>query len=629
MNMKNPAETKNAKHSMPSPHHPFSIGRGVVRATSGVLRKWTALLDGCAVAAPVRVLEPEHSHGLLWGAKRCEPGELAPHSQIIGGVGSGKTILQEMLMRSALVEHDRTTMSTALRCRALVYDPKTELFPVLVAMGVPPEQIVVLNPFDARCTPWDIAADVRSPDAAKEVATILCPHEKDDRNPYFNNAVRDTMQAVFQALHLASPGAWNLNDVVECLSSPEALKKVLRTCEEGERVYVCHFMDMEKQNDTTRSVMSTIRLKVAEYETVARLWDTSGTPSFSIQRWMDAESEPSVLLLPCRETARASLDAINRALFSRMTQVLLDRTDDADRNTESDETWVFIDELVEAGTLDFLPKLMDKGRSKGARVVLGMQTIEGLYRVYGQHLGNEILGLCGNYALLKQTCVKTADYCSQRVGDREIMVATVGYSFSRGRNWGETSGKDSSSSSTGTSINLSYSASAKSEINRAFLASEFLHWPKTSREQGMHVVFGTGNTLPVKTVIPGAVIDWLRPVPDAGARAAFPAMQPRPSVPGSAVPMRPVLREVIGQRSREWHEAQATRSRADAETLAEQLAAGVISENHTESGAETGVSSSQHGVGASLFDDASGKNPEFSKGTSPYLEELWGTERKQ
>ncbi len=609
--------------------HNTTRRRGLTTIASNMLQRVTSLLDGYAVPAEIPVSNDPVGHaGLLWGAKRCDPHELAPHSQIIGGVGSGKTIIQEMLMRSALVEAATDSPHTRLRARALVYDPKTELYPTLVAMGVPPASIVVLNPFDLRCTPWDIAADVCTPDAAKEVATILCPHEKDDRNPYFNNAVRDTMQAVFQALHLAAPGQWTLNDVIECMSSPHTLAKVLRTCEEGERVYLCHFMDMGKPNDTTRSVVSTIRLKVAEYETVARLWSTCETPPFSIRHWMHADTAPSILLLPCRETARASLDAINRAIFSRITQVLLDRTEDEGVNTENDETWVFIDELVEAGNLDFLPKLMDKGRSKGARVVLGMQTIEGLYRVYGQNLGNEILGLCGNYALLKQTCIKTADYCSQRIGDREIMVATTGYSFSRGSSWGHTSGKQSSSNE-GTSINLSYSASAKTEINRAFLASEFLHWPKTSREQGMHVVFGTGNTMPVKTVIPGTVIDWLRPVPDAQLRALHPAMAPRPALPGTSIPLGATLKEALISRNCEWIAAQKARTTEDAETLAAQIMA--------EGGANQPGSASQKYEGDSadgLFGHPDAERPfdtqphgaserDVSPSTSPFLDELW------
>ncbi|MFX8836738.1 type IV secretion system DNA-binding domain-containing protein, partial [Acinetobacter baumannii] len=60
------------------------------------------------------------------------------------------------------------------------------------------------------------------------------------------------------------------------------------------------------------------------------------------------------------------------------------------------QAWFFLDEVREAGELDGLSRLMTKGRSKGACVVLGFQDIDGMRDVYGDQVANEICAQCNN-----------------------------------------------------------------------------------------------------------------------------------------------------------------------------------------------------------------------------------------
>ena len=82
---------------------------------------------------------------------------------------------------------------------------------------------------------------------------------------------------------------------------------------------------------------------------------------------------------------RQSLDAINQAIFKRAAELLLAQDESPER-----ETWIILDELREAGKLDGLTSLLSKGRSFGARVVVGFQDIEGLRAVYGEKEANEM-----------------------------------------------------------------------------------------------------------------------------------------------------------------------------------------------------------------------------------------------
>src|SRR5262249_53998029 len=108
------------------------------------------------------------------------------------------------------------------------------------------------------------------------------------------------------------------------------------------------------------------------------------------------------------------LDAINRVLFQRLVELLL-----AQPEADGVRTYLFLDELRDAGKLDGLGRLLTKGRSKGCAAVLGFQDIEGLRDVYGERAANELVGQCGNKAILRLESPATAEWASQVLGEQE------------------------------------------------------------------------------------------------------------------------------------------------------------------------------------------------------------------
>jgi hypothetical protein len=83
--------------------------------------------------------------------------------------------------------------------RALIYDAKQDVLSVLAGMPLQCP-IHTLNPLDARAVGWDMAADIRSPAAALQVAAILIPDAKTDNNPFFANAARHLLGGALNAL---------------------------------------------------------------------------------------------------------------------------------------------------------------------------------------------------------------------------------------------------------------------------------------------------------------------------------------------------------------------------------------------------------------------------------------------
>lgn len=161
---------------------------------------------------------------------------------------------------------------------------------------------------------------------------------------------------------------------------------------------------------TLANLLATLAAELAPFMPIAATWDHA-TNKVSLEDWVRGEF---VLVLGCEEAVRAPLDAINRAIFLRAVELILAQPDSPTRRT-----WVFLDEVREAGRLSGLRSLLNKGKSKGACVVLGFQAIEGLWEEYGRDAAEEIAGECNHKALLRVESPETAAWESRVVGEFE------------------------------------------------------------------------------------------------------------------------------------------------------------------------------------------------------------------
>ncbi|MEZ6099368.1 MAG: type IV secretion system DNA-binding domain-containing protein [Pirellulaceae bacterium] len=144
--------------------------------------------------------------------------DMAPHFAIVGSSGAGKTILQKGLIQALLPMSEQYG---GLRYRAVVYDPKRELFPYLVACGIPRSQIIVTHPFDDRAAAWDLAADFREPAQIEELAEMIVPRsdhhtQQQGNNAFFENTARIILQDLIEGLRATTEDDWELRDVLGC-----------------------------------------------------------------------------------------------------------------------------------------------------------------------------------------------------------------------------------------------------------------------------------------------------------------------------------------------------------------------------------------------------------------------------
>ena len=196
---------------------------------------------------------------------------------VAGGIGSGKSIALRLLMQSAL-----SPIGHGLDHRALVYDAKGTLAPILHAMGLHCP-IHVLNPFDRRGAAWDIAADVTSPSTARQLAASLIPQEE-SAQPFFGDAARDLLSAICLSFTKTAPGKWTLRDLLLAIRTRGRLLSLLaRASETTPAARSC--LDNEQ---TCTSILATLVTKLHPFEVIAACWQ-GATNKLSLARWLREE----------------------------------------------------------------------------------------------------------------------------------------------------------------------------------------------------------------------------------------------------------------------------------------------------------------------------------------------------
>lgn len=438
----------------------------------------TALSDNL----PAEYNQPSEERPYLFGNRWLSFEEARKHFLIVGSPGSGKTINIKILLKHVLKHQAKPNTNI----RAMVYDSKTDMLGVTAAMmgseGELPQRLTIMNPFDARCSAWDIARDIEDSTMAADVATILAPAQAHSNNPFFIETSQRLLEGIITAFIDNAPGAWTLRDVIQAGTNADRLRTVLESSEE-----TIGLVDFFTPADTFNDVHSTLVGKLLVYRDVAACWDQateegkqkdgSNTRTISLEEWLDSDR---VLVLGNSTRKKSAISQINQLIFSEANKVLLDRPGDGEG-----ETWFFLDELGELGQMDTLGDLMNRGRSKAAAVVLGFQDIGKIDSVYGRDVSRSIVGAAQNVALLhiNDSQDDTQRWASNVVGEKQElrMMKSSGNSSSL------QPGQHGYQMSTSTSANQSEQYFTESAV----LSSQFgsydrlTGFPLTDDKQGM------------------------------------------------------------------------------------------------------------------------------------------------
>ncbi|MBN9693292.1 MAG: type IV secretion system DNA-binding domain-containing protein [Verrucomicrobia bacterium] len=418
--------------------------------------------------------------GLRFGRFQFPARAAHGHFACVGATGSGKTMIQRLLMQSVLPGIGRGRGS-----RALIYDAKQDLLSILAGMKLSCP-VRLFHPLDSRGTAWDLAADITSPASALQMASLLIPRSDRDTNPFFTNAARHLLFGVLLQCILRVPGEWSFRQVLLILRDTQLLRLILDFSEETR-----HLLQYCAHEGTFQNIVSTLLTYIGPYEIVAAAWDRAES-RLGLQAWLQEES---ILVLGNDEANRVAIDTLNRMVFQRLTELILGQNEVTPTNPR--QTWLFLDEIREMGRLEGLSRLLTKGRSKGVAAVLGFQDVAGLHNVYGRDVAEELLGHCNSKVILRLNSPGTAKWASQLFGTREVLERSRNLNRSR----------------SSRNLGFDFSASSGEAISNGItkrdvvLESEFLDLPESTPEGGLSAYFLNPLTGGFRDHLPG---DWIR-----------------------------------------------------------------------------------------------------------------------
>jgi hypothetical protein len=369
-------------------------------------QRWT-LRQARSAAAKLR--QPDDP-GVFWGGVQLPFKAVGTHFSIAGAPESGKTLLMRLFMQEQL-----PLVTKSNQRRALVYDPKGDALALLAHLS-PNAQIRTLDPFDQRSYAWDLAADVTTVDQANEISKILVPKESETKDPFWIDSGQDLVEHVILAF-IHHKAAWTLRDVVIATLSLNNMRAVLNTYPTGKNI-VATYLDGDPK--TAANIFATLNSKMKQYRTPAALmyYAHQEERTLALRDWL---TQPSILILRRPKHPDSPLAALNRALFKRLSMLLLQQPEIDQANLKhATRVWIFFDELASAGELPGLYELLQLGRSKGVTAVVGFQTLEDIRSHYKPGMADALFGQIANRAVLRLESPTTAKWAQDIMGETEF-----------------------------------------------------------------------------------------------------------------------------------------------------------------------------------------------------------------
>jgi hypothetical protein len=302
------------------------------------------------------------------------------HVLIAGSVGSGKTQIIWPLVRQIIRR----------KKKLLLLDVKGDYTAAI-------RKATILSPWDRRSVYLDVAADICTSSAASAFASALIAKEEGS-NAFFSTAAELILTGCIRTLQSRAGTRWTWADLDFLLNlSAEELAPLLEA----------HYIKAHPLVTAGEETAQNVRATLAAYtQTVAQLAEAFGAG-------LDEEGQPR---------PRLSLTAWAKDDYTGCPTVIVHAGPDHDDVSEDGRAiFVVLDELSTIGKVKNLASLIDKGRSKGCAVVIGVQDRAQLAATHGEHFAKALPGMVGTHVITQTQLGETRDELSAMLGDRRVL----------------------------------------------------------------------------------------------------------------------------------------------------------------------------------------------------------------
>lgn len=312
---------------------------------------------------------------------------------VMGAPGSGKTLATFGPMIKEAIERDD---------RALVYDTKGDF----TSYFYQPTRSAIIAPWDARSVQWNIAADAPDRVSAELIAQQMIPESGKD--PMWSNAARGVLTGCMVTLQQTKGRHWGWVDLAKTMKLPELeMIELFKDHAPFATPYV------KETSKTTEGIMINLNAFTGWLDYLAIAWPNSHEGGISLRKWTRNDATKTrVLFVPSSDQYPFG-DALASAIYAVAARTLLSMPDAPRR------LWFFLDEFPRLPPVTEVINLIERGRSKGARVMLGVQDRSQIINRYTKEQEETIASMLATCIFMRVAATgETATWVSKSLGEK-------------------------------------------------------------------------------------------------------------------------------------------------------------------------------------------------------------------
>jgi hypothetical protein len=314
----------------------------------------------------------------------------------LGMPGSGKTQTINPIVKQIRERGDR----------CLIYDEKKEF----TASFYTRENTLLIAPWDRRSVKWDIAADARTVSDAELFAARTIPVS--DKDPVWGQGARLIIAGAIVGYQQELGRKWGWEHLDEFLAMPE-----IEMMQSLQKHYPKAAKFVAENSKTTQGLLLNLIASLSWISFAAQAWPRAWEGGISIRKWTrnDKTKYRTIILQNDPEFPSLAEPLIN-AIIALTTTTLLKM-----ENSSKRRLWLILDEFGNLPTNQSILKWMSLARSKGGRVLAGLQDLAMITDKYGKQILDAMASMFGCFVALRVSGVgDTADYMSHSLGEREV-----------------------------------------------------------------------------------------------------------------------------------------------------------------------------------------------------------------
>ncbi|WP_172804392.1 type IV secretory system conjugative DNA transfer family protein [Acidithiobacillus ferrivorans] len=323
------------------------------------------------------------------------------HIMLLGGSGSGKTSILWPVINQAVARDDK----------CLIFSFKGD-FQQKAAFP-----FSLLAPWDSRSVHWQLGKDIDTRLKAESLARTLCPDPEKGEKIWAQGA-QGLLTAIISSVQRDhKDGRWGFSQLAKAcsiaLSDYDSLVKTVMQESPLAKAFL-----MGKDSKTTASYLAQIASGLSDVINLG-VADTSTTgKSWSVTDWLAGRTPAAAILGYLPAVAGLSKAYCSTIIEQIVTQIL--SFDDCDPDER--RIWIFLDEVPQAGKVPSITDALEASRSKGCRVVLGMQGVAQLEEHgYSKNTLRIWGGQCGLKIISNLSDPDDQKWASNLLGERDIL----------------------------------------------------------------------------------------------------------------------------------------------------------------------------------------------------------------